>query len=257
VTIDGPQRPPAESPAAVPEVVPGPATAETATATAEPTTATAETATATGGTRRPPARTRKPPHPNRWIIEWVILLVIAVGFAFIFRTFVVQTFSIPSPSMAPTLQVGDRIVVNKLSYDLHGVHRGDIVVFKRPPLEDQNYADLVKRVIGLPGETISSNDGKVYINCAPLDHPDFANCAPLDEPWLPPGPQSYTGALPVDVNPEFNLPGPVHIPEGEYFVMGDNRTYSQDSRWFGPIPKSLIVGRAFIRVWPFSRIGGI
>ena len=87
--------------------------------------------------------------------------------------------------MLPTLQVGDRIIVNKLSYDLHSIHRGDIVVFARPPLEDQEYADLVKRVIGLPGETISSKGGHVYINGKRLK-----------EPWLPRDRDSYTGALP-------------------------------------------------------------
>ena len=100
-------------------------------------------------------------------------------------------------------------MVNKLSYDFHGVHRGDIVVFKRPPLEEQDFPDLVKRVIGLPGETISSDNGHVYINC---HGQDFANCKPLAEPWLPPGPQSYTGALPDDEHPQFNLPGPVQDP---------------------------------------------
>jgi len=162
------------------------------------------------------------------------------------RTYVVQSFYIPSPSMVPTLQVGDRIMVNKLSYDLHGVHRGDIVVFKRPPLEEQDFPDLVKRVIGLPGETISTRDGHVYINDKLLA-----------EPWLPPGPTSYTGALPGDQHPQFNMPGPVTIPAGQYFVMGDNRTDSEDSRFFGPIPKALIVGRAMAVVWPLSHAKGV
>ncbi len=136
--------------------------------------------------------------------------------------------------MLPTLQIGDRIIVDKLSYRFHDPHRGDIVVFARPPLEDQAYADLVKRVIGLPGETISSKNGAIYINGNRLA-----------EPWLPPGSQSYTGPLSGgDSHPEFDLPGPVKIPPGEYYVMGDNRKDSEDSRFFGPIPRSLIVGRA-------------
>jgi signal peptidase I len=142
--------------------------------------------------------------------------------------------------------VGDRIIVNKLSYRLHDVHRGDIVVFARPPLEDQAYADLVKRVIGLPGETISSTDGYIYIDGKRLS-----------EPWLPPSTQKSTTALPGDAHPQFNMPGPVKIPAGEYYVMGDNRTNSEDSRFFGPIPKSLIVGRAVAVVWPVSRIKGL
>ena len=182
----------------------------------------------------------------RWVIEWAVILMAVLLCTVLLRTYVVQSFYIPSPSMVPTLQVGDRIMVNKLSYDLHGVHRGDIVVFKRPPLEEQDFPDLVKRVIGLPGETISTRDGHVYIDDKLLA-----------EPWLPPGPNSYTGALPGDAHPQFNMPGPVTIPAGEYFVMGDNRTDSEDSRFFGPIPKALIVGRAMAVVWPLSDAKGV
>jgi signal peptidase I len=190
----------------------------------------------------------------RWVIEWAVILLAVLLCTMLLRTYVIQSFYIPSPSMVPTLQVGDRIMVNKLSYDFHGVHRGDIVVFKRPPLEEQDFPDLVKRVIGLPGETISSYDGHIYIDCA---NQDFAKCSPLSEPWLPTGPQSYTGALPDDEHPQFNLPGPVKIPAGEYYVMGDNRTDSEDSRFFGPIPASLIVGRAVAVVWPLSQAKGL
>jgi signal peptidase I len=182
----------------------------------------------------------------RPVLEWTIILMVVLLCTVVLRTYVVQSFSIPSLSMYPTLQVGDRIIVNKLSYDLHSIHRGDIVVFRRPPLEDQEYADLVKRVIGLPGETISSRDGHVYINGKQLH-----------EPWLPPGPDSYTGALPGDAHQQFNLPGPYKIPADEYYVMGDNRTDSEDSRYFGPIPKSLIVGRAVAVVWPLSHLKGL
>ncbi len=162
------------------------------------------------------------------------------------RTFVIQSFYIPSASMSPTLQVGNRIVVDKLSYHLHSINRGDIVVFARPPLEDQQYSDLVKRVIGLPGETISSKNCAVYINGKLLN-----------EPWLPKSPSSCTRALPDDPYPQYDMPGPVHIPAGEYYVMGDNRTDSEDSRYFGPIPGSLVVGRAVAVVWPFSQIKGL
>jgi signal peptidase I len=182
----------------------------------------------------------------RWVIEWAVILMAVLLCTVLLRTYVIQSFYIPSPSMVPTLQVGDRIMVNKLSYDLHGVLRGDIVVFKRPPLEEQDFPDLVKRVIGLPGETISTQNGHVYI-----DNKE------LKEPWLPNISSSYTGALPDDEHPQFNMPGPVTIPAGEYFVMGDNRTDSEDSRFFGPIPKSLIVGRAVAVVWPFSHAKGV
>jgi signal peptidase I len=182
---------------------------------------------------------------SRTVVGWGVILVAILCLTVVLRTYVVQSYYIPSPSMTPTLQVGDRIIVNKLSYDLRGVHRGDIVVFRRPPLEDEEYADLVKRVIGLPGETISSKNGSVYINGKRLR-----------EPWLPKVPSSFTGAIP-SAHPQFNLPGPVKIPAGDYFVMGDDRTDSQDSRFFGPIPKSLIVGRVVAVVWPLSQIKGL
>jgi signal peptidase I len=183
---------------------------------------------------------------QRALIEWLVILAIVLVCTVVLRTFVVQSYSIPSLSMSPTLQVGDRIIVDKLSYRFGSVHRGDIVVFARPPLEDQEYADLVKRVIGLPGETISARDGHVYINGKRLY-----------EPWLPPGPQSYTGPLPGDPHEQFNMPGPVKIPAGDYYVMGDNRENSEDSRFFGPISKSLIVGRAVAVAWPLSQIKGL
>jgi signal peptidase I len=160
------------------------------------------------------------------------VLVVAVIVALGIRTFVVQTFFIPSASMEPTLMVGDRILVDKLSYHLHAVHRGDIVVFATPPGEDAgpDVKDLVKRVIGLPGETISSAGGQVVINGKPLT-----------EPWLVPG--TVTTGITTQT-----------IPAGEYFVMGDNRSDSQDSRFFGPIHRNIIVGRVVIKIWPLTSL---
>jgi signal peptidase I len=200
----------------------------------------------TGPTRGPRHRARaKQRRLRRYLIEWAAILVGVVVLTLALRAFVVQTFSIPSPSMVPTLQVGNKIIVDKLSYDFDHVHRGDIVVFHRPPLESPTYNDLVKRVIGLPGETISSLHGAVYIDGKRLS-----------EPWLPKTPSSFTGAIPSS-NPQFNLPGPVKIPAGDYFVMGDNRTDSSDSRFFGPISGSLIVGRVVAVVWPLSQWKGV
>ncbi len=182
---------------------------------------------------------------NRWIIELVGVVVVAILIAVLLRTFVVATYSIPSGSMEPTLQVGDRIVVNKLSYHLHGVDRGNIVVFSTPSNEDcagPPVADLVKRVIGLPGEIISLNDGKVYINGLLLP-----------EPFLPPGVRDDTYPGP-DSN-GYSLKQPYRIPSGDVYVMGDNRPNSCDSRYWGPIPESTIVGKVDLRIWPLSRIG--
>ncbi len=125
----------------------------------------------------------------------------------------------------------DRLLVDKLSYHLHSVHRGDVVVFTRPPGVPSTDADLVKRVIGLPGETVRASGGVVYIN----------NRA-LTEPYV---------ATACDGTRDF---GPTTVPAGDVFVMGDNRCDSLDSRIFGPIATSTIVGRAFVIVWPLGRI---
>ena len=182
---------------------------------------------------------------TRWIVELVGVVVVAILVAVLLRTFVVATYSIPSGSMEPTLQIGDRIVVNKLSYHLHGVDRGNIVVFSTPPTEDcagPAVSDLVKRVIGFPGELISLADGRVYIN----GHV-------LPEPYLPPDIRNDT--YPGPSNAAYSLHHAYRIPAGDVFVMGDNRPQSCDSRYWGPIRESTIVGKVDMRIWPLSRIG--
>ncbi len=167
----------------------------------------------------------------RVAFEWVGLVVLALIIALLIKAFLFQAFYIPSESMVPTLQVHDRVLVNKLSYKLHPVHRGDIVVFKAPPDSDPGIDDLVKRVVGLPGDSVSAKGGHVFINGAQLK-----------EPYLPAG----TSTSGFD---------PVKVPDNSYWVMGDNRDNSKDSRVFGVIAKDKIVGRVFVRIWPFSRFG--
>ncbi len=180
-----------------------------------------------------PAPAAKHGRTRRTIIEWGAVLVVAVLAALLLRTFVIQPYFIPSGSMEPTLQINDKVLVDKLSYHLHGVHRGDVVVFKKPPdFNDPGVTDLIKRVVGLPGETISGRGGEIYIN----GHL-------LAQPWLP---KKYYYTAPF---------APIHIPSGQYFVMGDNRGNSEDSRFIGTIPRNLIIGRAFLIVWPIGRIG--
>ena len=181
-------------------------------------------AVATGGGRK----------SARVAIEWGAILVVAVLAAILIRTFVVQPFFIPSGSMEPTLAVGDRVLVNKLSYHLHSVHRGDVIVFTKPANDNSpGVKDLIKRVIGLPGETISGQNGHVLIDGRQLA-----------EPWLPKG--ETTAPFP-----------PTAIPAGDYFMMGDNRGDSADSRIIGPVARHLFIGRAFVRVWPLSRLGSL
>jgi signal peptidase I len=181
----------------------------------------------------------------RWIVELVGVVVVAILVAVLLRAFVVATYSIPSGSMEPTLKIGDRIVVDKLSYHLHGVDRTNIVVFSTPPTEDcagPPVSDLVKRVIGLPGETVSLADGNVYIN----GHL-------LPEPFLPPNLRDDT--YPGPATAPYALHHAYRIPAGEVYVMGDNRPNSCDSRYWGPISESTIVGKVDMRIWPLSRIG--
>ena len=172
---------------------------------------------------------RKHARRSRW--EWVAVIVGAAIIALLLRTFFVQTFYIPSASMEPTLVEHDRVIVNKLSYNLHDVHRGDIVVFTTPPGVPKKFKDLIKRVIALPGETVEGRDGRVFINNVPLK-----------EPYLRPN----------TITSDF---GPVQVPPKSAWVMGDNRGDSEDSRYFHAIPESSIVGRAFIRAWPPTRLG--
>ena len=175
-----------------------------------------------GGKKAPPSTTRN-------VVEWVVIIAGALIVAVVVKTFLIQAFYIPSGSMLPTLHEQDRVLVNKLSYDLHPVHRGDIVVFKGPEQAEGQVKDLIKRVIGLPGETVESRDGIMFVDGKPLH-----------EGYL--GPGITTGPL-----------EPTKVPPHHYWVMGDNRGNSKDSRFFGPIDKSLIIGRAFVRVWPISR----
>jgi signal peptidase I len=186
---------------------------------------------------------------GRLVREAVVLVGTAMIIAFLIKTLVAQAFFIPSGSMIPQLNVGDRVVVSKLAYRLHDPHRGDIVVFDAPNqvavkddkslpskvvkgilesigLSTPSTEEYIKRVIGLPGDKVEGRDGRVYVNGRELV-----------EPYLPQGPTTR----------DFEA---VELGEGQLWVMGDNRENSSDSRVFGPIPEDTIVGRAFVKVWP-------
>ncbi len=192
----------------------------------------------------------KPDKPRkgtaRVVLEWVALIAVALVIAFVIKSFLFQAFYIPSESMTPTLQVGDRVLVNKLSYDLHDVNRGDLIVFEAPPLaRSADIEDLVKRVVGLPGDTVTG-DGQGGI---------LINGRELDEPYLPKGVRTtFTDVAPGCGAPPGGEPGCV-VPKGHLFMMGDNREASKDSRVFGPINEDSIVGRVFVRIWPLSDVG--
>ena len=184
----------------------------------------------------------RPASRGRTVAEYAILAVAAIVVALLVQAFLVKPYRIPSESMENTLLIGDRVLVDRISWRFTDPERGDIVVF-HPPFTGPV---LIKRIIGLPGDTVSLKDGAVYINGAPLDEPyvrPMRNGRP--EPTEP-----FSNGLP------WALAEPYTVPADSYFVMGDNRTDSGDSREFGPVERSQMVGQAFARYWPPSRIGG-
>jgi signal peptidase I len=164
-----------------------------------------------------------------------VTILVAVLLAGLVRTFAFQTFWIPSSSMVPTLGVYDRILVQKAFFTWHDVHEGDIVVFSHPPLDHCGGAqggDLVKRVIALPGQTIYSSGSDIYVDGRPLAE----SYLPHDDPLGPP-------------IPDASSQHPYRVPPGDFYVLGDNRAISCDSRYWGPITGSSIIGKAVLVWW--------
>ena len=176
---------------------------------------------------------RRRPRWWRLLAETVIMVVVAALLSVLLRTYVCGVFWIPSTSMVPTLSVYDRILVQKAFYSPRDVREGDIVVFTRPPLDQcggEPDEDLVKRVIALPGQTIYSAGHSIYINGHRLAEPYLPGYDPLGPPIA--GRQH-----------------PYRVPSGEFYVLGDNRADSCDSRYWGPIRGSSIVGKAILVIW--------
>lgn len=176
----------------------------------------------------------------RLIREWVTVLVVALVIAITVRSLLLQQFYISGPSMEATMFQDNRVLVNKLSYRLHDIHRGDVVVFDRVTVDGEvvQHDDLIKRVIGLSGETISIKNCQVFINGKLLPEP-YLNDYDLAQ-------TSLDDRCRVPVMEE------TLIPKDHLFVMGDNRPQSFDSRMFGSIEQNLVVGRAFVIIWPFG-----
>jgi signal peptidase I len=202
-----------------------------------------------------------------WYREWSEALIVAVVLALIIRTFLFQAFKIPSGSMLDTLLIGDHLLVNKFIFGtslpfsddrfltLRNPERGDVIVFEFPEDEGKSYfdrRDFIKRVVGLPGDVVEVKAKQVYVNGEPFTVPQEVH---KDNEMIP------SVASPRD------FVGPITVPEHSYFVMGDNRDYSYDSRFWGFVDRSKIKGLAFIKYWSwdanaellhkirFSRIG--
>jgi signal peptidase I len=184
------------------------------------------------GDPTPVPPTKKPPSTARVVLDWMIVVGVALFVAFVVRTFVLAHFVVEGESMYSTLDTGDRVFVNKLSYRLHDPNRGDVVVLHQ--ITGASERDLIKRVIGLPGETVE------VVNCTVL-----IDGRVLEEPYLDP-----EVVTPTDCGGNYRANGPV--PEDHVFVLGDNRGGSQDSRVIGPISEDDLVGRAFVVFWPQS-----
>ena len=198
---------------------------------------------------------KKQPGPLAVVRETVVLVALAILLAVVFKTFLVAAFYIPSGSMESTLNVSDRVLVEKVSYRFGDVQNGDVVVFVHDDLGlapsgpsnpiarffsslgqaiglvPPSDRDFIKRVVGVPGDEITCPDGRL-----------LRNDKPVDEPYLDPG-VTTEGCKPLTV------------AAGKLYVMGDNRTNSQDSRSFGVIDRSDVVGRAFVRIWPLTHVG--
>jgi signal peptidase I len=170
---------------------------------------------------------------NPWV-EGLKTIALSAILAFGIRTFVAEARYIPSGSMLPTLQINDRLIIDKVSYHFVEPNRGDIVVFSpTEALRARNFKDaFIKRIIGLPGDTVEVAEGKVYVNGEALS-----------ENYL----QDY---------PNYQW-GPEVVPQGQYLVLGDNRNNSFDSHLWGFVPRENIIGRAAVRFWPLNRLGGV
>jgi signal peptidase I len=190
------------------------------------------------------------------IVELVVIVAFAIGLALVIQAFVVKPYQIPTGSMIPTLQVGQRVLVQRVSYHFSDPEIGDIVVFHPPkgadttetcglqplppgepcpePVDEPADTNFIKRVVATPGDTLSIRDGHAIVNGEPIED-DFIR--------------------PCGGGRGCNLRKPITIPPDHYFMMGDNRGASDDSRFWGPVPKDWIIGKAFFTYWPLDRIG--
>ena len=166
--------------------------------------------------------------------EYVESFAIAILLALIIRTFLVQPFKIPSGSMRPTLMEGDRILVNKYAYRYRDPKRGEVIVFKSV---EGNKKDYIKRLIGVGGDEVEIRDGKIWVNHQVLEEPKIF--------------REFFYYNRGDYGSEGKS---IHVPEGNYFVLGDNSGSSLDSRYWGYVPRRNLIGRAFLIFWPFHRL---
>jgi signal peptidase I len=178
---------------------------------------------------------------RRVVAPTVVVALVLVALALLTPGLVFEHFWVPTPSMAATLEPGDHVLVDRLAYRVRAPRRGDVVVFHPPG----QYGIFIKRVIGVPGDTVALRDGVVYVNARRLVEPyvkEAGGGPERTEPWPA-----------LTVGP-WSLARPYRVPPGEYFVMGDNRTDSDDSRDWGPVPRAAIIGEAVVTFWPVGHL---
>lgn len=184
---------------------------------------------------------------KRLAFDYGLTLVAAVVIALLVQAYLVKPFRVPSESMASTIEPGERVLIDRTTYHFRSIHRGDIIVFHVPA--SVSPYPLLKRVVGLPGDTLSIRDERLYVNGRPLN-----------EPYLRQADGSITPTLPADGfddSEPWSLTVPYTVPPGRYFMMGDNRSNSNDSRYWGTIPRSAVVGRVFAIYWPLDHLSGL
>ncbi|MGD1938759.1 MAG: signal peptidase I [Cyanophyceae cyanobacterium] len=206
------------------------------------------------------------------LVEAIKTVGLSVVLALGIRTYIAEARYIPSESMLPTLEVNDRLIVEKLGYRFSSPKRGDVVVFEpTDELRDRDFKDaMIKRVIGLPGERVQLRDGRIFINGRPLTEAYIGDERHLTQSMVA-GKKAGRNILPLtfdsgEQRTEVNvcgldekpfLTGPIVVPENSYLVLGDNRNRSYDSRCWGVVPGDRIIGQAVWRFWPLNRLGGL
>jgi len=177
--------------------------------------------------------------PAESVYETLRTIVLVLITALLIRSFIAQPFVVEGKSMEPTLHNAEYLIVDKIEYRLHAPQRGDVIVFKAPEAPDQNY---IKRIIGLPGETVTIKDNRVYVNGTQVEEQYIADSMPATA-----SDDGTASAFFLEQK----------LSSSEYFVMGDNRDHSSDSRRWGPLPKQNILGKAQVILFPFTQLSWI
>jgi signal peptidase I len=182
----------------------------------------------------------------RRALEYTVIVTVAVLAALAVQAWLVKPYRIPSESMLDTLRPGDRVLVNRVVYRLHDPGRGDIIVFRYPHDPDVVF---IKRVVGVPGDVLEVRDGRLYVNGREADDSFVHHTGGRADPTVAEAP--IAGST---LHDPWSLAEPYRVPDDAYFVMGDNRTDSDDSRVWGTVPRAAIVGEGLATYWPLSRL---